>query len=429
MSDIEARGLVVKRIIFVAVVVLVIFGGYLGVNAIFTKSYEIPTYDVRQGAFVISQKVTGEVDAKQAWVLSAPRIRALQITWLAPEGSMVAEGDPVIKFDATQQQAELTDFQSSLKIAKTNLERQRQEFAIQEKQLKLNLEQAERNYDEKKHEAPRIAEESKLELELAQLNFEAKLDQIRSDVQKAELEVQRAQDKVNQAQRELDQLTINAPIPGMVVYLEIWKGGSMSKVQEGDSPWPGQGLVNLPDLSEMIVKATVSEVDAAKVDSGQEVIVRLDAFPDKRYRGAVRKKGTLARRKDPNSKINVFDVDIDIVDKDNDLKPGMSASAEIIIDRLPNVVSVPLESVFEREGRTVVYLENKKEIEVQVGRRNDMQIEIVSGLNGGESICLVDPTLERPELPGDQATEPELNKGRQAPPSNGASSRPRRRGR
>jgi len=77
---------------------------------------------------------------------------------------------------------------------------------------------------------------------------------------------------------------------------------------------------------------------------------------------------------------------------------------------------VPLEAVFEKSGTTVVYLENKDEREIEVGRRNDMEIEVLSGLEGGERICLVDPTLEEPGLPGDRATEPELNKGRQAPP-------------
>ena len=187
----------------------------------------------------------------------------------------------------------------------------------------------------------------------------------------------------------------------------------MSKVQEGDSPWSGQGLVNLPDLSEMVVKGTVSEVDASKVDPGQKVIVTLDAFPDETYRGIVTKKSTLARRKDPNSKINVFDVEIAIEDETDQLKPGMSAAARIVIHRLQDVVSVPLEAVFERDGRTVVYFENKKAQEVQVGRRNDMSIEILEGLNGTETICLVNPTLDERQLAGDRATEPEINKGRQ----------------
>jgi RND family efflux transporter MFP subunit len=410
-------------------VIVAIIAGYLGVNAIFTKSYEIPTVPVAHGPLNITQQVTGTVDAARAFTLSAPRIRGLQVTKLAPEGSQAQVGDTIIQFDATQQTADLQDHQSTLKIRQTTLERARQEYELQKKNLELELQRAERKYDEQKHEAPRLAEEAQLELDLAQLNYQGKLDQLSADVQKAELEVQRARDQVTMAERELSQLTITAPIPGMVVYLEIWKGGQMAKVQEGDSPWPGQGLVNLPDLSEMIVEATVSEVDAARVDSGQQVIVTLDALPGQRYDGMVSKKGTLARRKDPGSKINVFDVEIAILDKDDQLKPGMSAAGRVILDRVPNVIKVPLEAVFEKEGRTLVYLKNKREVPIEVGRRNDMEIEVVTGLDGGEEICLVDPTLDEQGLPGDRASEPELNKGRQPPPrTEGGRSGGRRRG-
>jgi RND family efflux transporter MFP subunit len=400
----------VKKYIFIGVILVVLLGGYYGVEAIFTPTIDIPTAKVSKGEFIISLKATGEVDAKRAFSVTAPRIRGLQITWLAPEGTMVQKGDPIIRFDATQQLADLTDHESSLKINKTTLERAKQELSIQDKQLTLELQKAERNYDEKKHDAPKLAEEAKLELELAKLNFNAKLEQIRSDVSKAELEVKRAEDKVNLARKEMEQTTVIAQIPGMVVYLEIWKGGSMGKVQEGDSPWPGQGIINLPDLSEMVVKATVSEVDAAKVDSGQKVIVTLDAMPEKVYDGTVVKKGTLARKKDYNSKINVFDVEIAISDHDDMFKPGMSASCKVIREKLDNIVYVPLEAVFEKDGSTIVYLENKKQQKVELGRKSDMEIEVVSGLTGNETICLVDPEAGA-NLPGDRATEPEMNKG------------------
>lgn len=401
-----------RKYIYIVVAAVLVLVGYYAVNAIFTTSYDIPIARVSRGEFVIALNENGTVDAKRAMSISAPRIRGLQITWLAPEGSMAKEGDPLIKFDATQQEADLAEHKSNLKITEAALERARQEYTIQEKQLKLDLERAKRNYDEKKHEAPRVAEEARLELEVAELNIEAKLDQLTADVEKAEVEVARAEDRVALAQRELAQMTLTAPIPGLVVYLEIWKGGTMAKVQEGDSPWPGMGLINLPDLSEMIIKTTVSEVDANKVDTGQEVLITLDAFPDDQYHGHISKKGTLARKKDYNSKINVFEVEVYIEDGDEKLKPGMSAAAQIVVDRIADVVSVPLEAVFERDGRPVVYLENKSRQEVEVGRRNDMAIEIVSGLEGAESICLIDPTLDELGLPGDKATEPELNKGR-----------------
>lgn len=415
-----------KTLIGVGVVVLVLIG-YYGVSAIFTPSVDIPTARVARGELLLSQNINGAVDAARAFTISAPRVRGLQITWMAPEGSRVVAGDTVIKFDATQQLADLSEHQSSLKIARTSLERANKEYTIQDKNLELELQRAQRKYDEQKHEAPKLAEEARLELELAQLNYQAKLDQLKSDVQKAELEVARAEDRVRLSERELAQLTITAPIPGMVVYLEIWKGGTMGKVQEGDSPWPGQGLINLPDLSEMIVKATVSEVDASKVDSGQQVIVTLDAVPDKTYAGEVIKKSTLARRKDQSSKINVFDVEVAMREKDDQVKPGMSASGRVVQNRIEDVVKVPLEAVFERSGQTVVFLKNKNKVEIEVGRRNDMEVEVVSGLDGDETICLVDPTLEEQGLPGDKATEPELNKGRQAPPQGQSGSR--RRGR
>lgn len=399
-----------KKYYYIALVVLVVLLGYYGVNAIFSKSYEIPKTQASVGEFLIALNENGQVDAKRAVTISTPRIRGLQITWLAEEGINVKEGDPVIKFDASKQIADLSENKSNLKIRRNTLERAEKEYTIQEKQLTLNLEKARRNYDEMKHEAPRVAEESKMEFELAELNFEAKLEQLRADVDKAKVEVERAEDKLSLAQRELEQMTLRASHPGLIVYLELWKGGQMGKVQEGDSPWPGQGLVNIPDLSDMMIKTTASEVDASQVNPGQEVVITVDAFPGKKYEGVVTKKSTLARKKEMNSKINVFDVEVDIITEDPELKPGMSASSQIVIERIPEVVSIPLEAVFERDGQTVVYMGNKKRRDVVVGRKNNMMIEITDGLEAGEEICLLDPTLDEPNLPGDRATEPELNK-------------------
>ncbi len=404
-----------KKYYYLVALIAFVLLTYYGVNAIFSTSFEIPITKVSQGEFIVDLNENGSIDAKRSMTISSPRVRGLQITWLAPEGSMIEKGEPVIRFDATQQMTDLSDNESNLKINKNSLERAKKEYTIQEKQLKLDLEKAKRNNDEKKYEAPRIAEEAKMEYELAELNFAARLEQLKADVDKAEVEVDRSSEKVKKAKRELEQMTIKAPIPGLVVYLEIWKGGTMDKVQEGDSPWPGQGLINIPDLSEMIVKTTVSEVDASKVDTTQEVIISLDAFPDITYKGVITKKSTLARRKESGSKINVFDIDVAILDNDGELKPGMSASAKIIIDRRQNIVSVPLEAVFEKKGETVVYLKNKNKQIVDVGQKNSMSIEILEGLNGDEEICLLDPTLDEQGLPGDRASEPEINKDKKRP--------------
>ncbi len=402
-----------RRIFWIAIVsTALLVAVYFIAGAPLARKVDIPTAKARKGEFLITLNATGEVQAKRAYTIVAPRIHNIQITWMAPEGSVVKSGDPVIRFDSTQQQADLAENESALQISKTALERQKEEYTIQEKQLALDLRRAQRTYDEQKHEATKVAEEAKLALDVAELNAKAKLEQIQADIRKLELEVARANDKVVLARKELDQMTLTAPLPGMVVYLEIWKGNTMGKVQEGDSPWPGQGLINIPDLSDMIVEATVSEVDASQVQQEQEAIISLDAFPDSHFAGKVSRKGTLARRKEPNSRINVFDVEIAILDKDERLKPGMSASSRIVVDRIPDIVSVPLEAVFDVEGKPCVYLANRKMHEVSVGRRNDMEIEVLSGLAGDETVCLVDPKLARRGLPGEKATEPELNRGR-----------------
>lgn len=417
-----------KKYIYAAIVAVVVLLGYYAVNAIFTKTYDIPTTVVQKKELLISINENGTIDAVQAKTISAPRVRGLQVTWLAPEGTTVKAGDPVVKFDASQQLADVAENESQLKIKQNSLERATKEYTIQEKQLTLDLEKAKRNYDEKKHDAPRIAEEAKMEYELAELNFDAKLEQLKADVEKAKVEVQRAQDKLDIAQKELDQTTLYTTIPGLVVYLEIWKGGTMEKVQEGDSPWPGQGLINIPDLSEMMVKTTVSEVDAAQVDTGQMVNIRLDAVPGVLFHGKVMKKSTLARKKETDSKINVFDVEIKIANVDERLKPGMSASVEIVVDRIPDVVTAPLEAVFEKEGKTVVFLKNKNEQQVTIGQKNDFEIEIKEGLEPGTEICLLDPTLDEAGLPGDKATQPEINKDKSQQPKPPSGERGSRRG-
>jgi HlyD family secretion protein len=390
----------VKKIAFLTVGIAGFPAAYYAVRTVMSPAPEIPVVAVERGELLLSLVVNGHLEARQASVLTAPRVRNLQVTWLAPEGSRVKTGDPVIRFDSTRQLAELQDRQSALEIAETQLERAEKELAVQEKQLALELLQARRNYDEMKYEAPRLADEAKFKLELAELNQQAKFKQQRADVSKATLEVQRARDQVTLSQHELEQMTLTAPIPAMVVYLDITTATSTNKVQAGDTPYAGQPLVALPDLSEMVMKAASSEVDASAIASGQEAIVSVDAFPDKTYRARVTSKGTLAHRRDRDSKINVFDVELVLLDTDPELRPGMSASAEIHVDRLEDAVSVPLEALFEKAGKPRVYLADGSPRDVEVGRRNDRKIEVVTGLSGGERIRLIDPSSEREEPRG-----------------------------
>ena len=301
-----------RRLFLWGAALLVLITGVLVANRVFSRALEIPRIVARRGELLISLQVTGQVDAKRAYTITAPRIRNIQITWLAQEGSLVQAGDPVIKFDSSQQQQELADQESQLKISEKALERARQEYAIQEKQLALELRQAQRNYDEKKHEAPKIAEEAKLQLDVAELKATrpARSDQVPT-CRRRSWRYSAPGTRWPTPASELEQMTLSARRS------PAWRSTSTSgreapraKVQDGDSPWPGQGLVNLPDLGEMIAESHGfgGRCRPSRDRAGG------DHFARRRFRtdvsGQHRTQGHARAPQGGGSQVNVFDVEI-----------------------------------------------------------------------------------------------------------------------
>lgn len=389
-----------KKYVFAgAIIVGLVAAGY-GFVKLNGSSHTVPTAAVETGPFVISLATNGQLDAKRSMTVSTPRIHgSLQIVKMVPEGTIVNQGDFLIQFDPTQQETNMRDATAELKIAEANLERAKAQLEMDLKQLDLDYKKAERSFYEKQSEAPIIRKEAELEMDLARMKYDIQKTMLEADIEKTQVEVDKAKEQKDQATRELESMRLTAPIPGLVVYLEIWKGSMMDKVQEGDNPWPGQGLINLPDLSTMIVKTTVSEVDISKVKKDQRCTIQLDAVPGPVFTGAVTDVGTLARPKERGSKINVFDVQIQLDSTDARLKPGMSARADIIIDEFADVLSVPLEAVFEVDDTTIVYAKGGRKIPVALGARNSSSVVVTSGLKAGDEICLLDPTRKTPEAP------------------------------
>jgi len=392
-----SEGTLKKYLIVAAIVVVVIL--ILIFSGIGGTSRAIPTAKVAKGDFVVSLSENGTLAAKRSMTISAPRIRgSLQIVKLAEEGSLVQKGDFLVQFEQTEQETRLRDAQAELKIAEANLEKAKAQYDMDIMQLELELKKAERSHSEKLSEAPIIRKEAELELELAKLKYESQKKSLTADIEKMEVEVSKARDKKESATRDLEKMTLTAPIPGLVVYLEVWKGGTMSKVQEGDAPWSGQGLIELPDLSTMTVKTSVSEVDVSKVAMGQKVNITLDAIPGPVFTGEITEISTLAHRKDRASLINVFDVEVQIDSTDERLKPGMSAKADIIIGEFADVLSVPIEAVFDVDDTTIVYTKGGKKIPVSLGDRNEAAVIVTSGLNEGDEVALIDPTREPEDI-------------------------------
>jgi hypothetical protein len=170
-----------------------------------------------------------------------------------------------------------------------------------------------------------------------------------------------------------------------------------SLIEEGATIRNRQEIIKLPDVSEMKLAIKIHESHINMIRSGLGAYVVLDSMPDQRFRGTVRKVSLLpdssSRWGNPNLK--VYATEILLVDKlPADVKPGVSARAEVVITNMQNVLTVPLQAVTTRQGKQVAYVQSGGELKpmpVDVGMYNTRLIQIVSGLNEGDRVSLAPP--------------------------------------
>lgn len=210
--------------------------------------------------------------------------------------------------------------------------------------------------------------------------------------------------KLQRDRRNLDGCRILAPQDGLVVYPTAeGRFSSESLIEEGATVRNRQELIKLPDTSRMKVTIRVHESFVNMVERGQTAFVVLDSMPDQRFRAVVDRVGLLpdlqARFGNPNLK--VYRTEVVILDPLPDVKPGVSAKAEIIVSRIANALSVPIQAVTTLNGRQVCYVQRggtrTEPVPVEVGLFNTKFIEITSGLQAGDRVLLAPPfdTQER----------------------------------
>jgi len=397
------------------VVLLIVVGVYIARSA---TSSDIATAPVQFGEFIINLQERGELEAVKSVSVTVPRsVRGnIRIVRLVEDGTMVEKDDFLVQFDTSEamqtleeRKNELKNAQAELASLKANIESTMAQLRSAYETPKYSYEQAKLRYEQMKYEAAAKRREQELNLKKAELALEQARKKIESqkiinkaDLTKAEIKVNNAQMRLEQKQKELQNLTLRAPIGGMVVLKEIWGPSGRAKVKIGDTPWRGQTLVEIPDLSQMMVKAKVNEVNISDVKVGQQVIINVDALPDQSFYGKVSRIATLATR-ERGSDVKVFEVEVLINESDPRLRPGMTAQCKIITDRIPDKIYVPLESVFQEEDTTVVYVKKGRfqRREVKVGPKNSDYIVIEEGLKPDEKVALRDPTKPIEELGGE----------------------------
>lgn len=203
--------------------------------------------------------------------------------------------------------------------------------------------------------------------------------------------------QLKEAQKELMQTEIVAPAQGMVVLREEYRSSQKRKPRVGDILVRNQPLIDLPDLSSMIIKTRVREVDLFKVAVGKNVAIGVDAYPQLSFVGTVSSIGVLAlsdmgRASDEK----YFEVRIALNESDPRLRPGMTARAVIQAQEAQDVLTIPVHSVFNDHAQNYCYIlkpgQGYEKRHIALGISNDQWVEVKSGLDEGECICLLNPS-------------------------------------
>lgn len=384
-----------KALMIIAPAVIVLFvGSSMLVSD--TEDSIIPTAKVRRGDVTIKITESGELRASDQVTISA--VTDKQILWLVPEGQWVEEGDTLLKFESEKYLISRGEAESSLLIAKSDLVRAQSDL---EGQL-AKEEAARKNFEALPELAKKgFIQESEVEqTRLAYMEIKSRTRALQAGVDAARANVERTERAVAQQERKLRQGVVLAPRAGLVVYALTGDAENQKKISVGMIPFEGMDLMYLPDISSMMVDTEISEIDLAKTQVGQPVEIRLDAYPDVVFKGEVSYLADLAKRKISRitgkaTGAKVFDVTVKVLDQDRRLKPGLTATLDIIVNQHKEALYVPLEAVFlDEQDQTVVYVKSGGRIKarsINIVESNDRVAIVQEGLQEGDEVLLGRP--------------------------------------
>ncbi len=161
--------------------------------------------------------------------------------------------------------------------------------------------------------------------------------------------------------------------------------------------WPGSAVAEIPNLESLRLKGKAEEIDRGRMKSGQDVRVILDPFPEKTFKGKLDRISALTEQSFEWPPTRSFRAFATLGETDSRLRPQMNGRMDIIVDRIPNAVSVPSKSVFARDGRPVVIVPRKDGVHalpVEVLARNPDEVA-VRGIEAGTQVALIDDLSEK----------------------------------
>jgi multidrug resistance efflux pump len=398
----------------------------------------IPTTRAVQGDIDVRVHTLGELAPHRSMSLAAPSVGGmLQIVTLKQAGTVVKTGDVVLEFDLAEQQFNLQQAESQLAEAE-------QEIAKLRADTKVQLSADEVAMLHARHEVRRAeievsgndfvgriqAEKNVLALEearraLVQIESDVKThaDSKRAGLTVLEEKLSKAKIAADFARKNIENMTVRAPLDGMVVIKENrnasggfgWPGMTLPEFKPGDTVEPGTTVAEVVDLSEMEIKAKIAETDRGAVEAGGVARVDVEALPATPLKGSSKGIGGVAANAfwEPQT-IRQFSASFALATPSALLRPGMTARLAIDGERLKGVTHLPRQVLFEKEGKPVVYVREGSQFTptaVQVLRVTESRV-VLKNFPTDKDVALVNPETGGPAQKPGQASASSPGAGR-----------------
>jgi HlyD family secretion protein len=346
--------------------------------------------------------LTGEIDAVTAASLKVPRVPQGKVTIrsLALEGTDVKKGEIVAELDSSAFVTQVKERLLQLNQAEIDLERVASQNGVQEADRALEVESRragfrraeidadvpegilpKRDYLEKQLAARR----AKVELEKAEEALATLRKTAEMDLAVKRLAVEKLRRTVKAAEESIAQLMLRAPADGTVILGEHYQEGR--KLQEADDVFMGWTVARVSASGARRVRSWLSDVDDGRVAVGMPARVFLDAYPGRQFEGEIVEMAPVARAPSERSQRRMFQVMIELRQGDVDvLRPGLSARAEVVVDKKPSSLLVPRVAVDLQGTQPKVTLASGGSAEIRLGGCSGEVCVVSSGLEEGARV-------------------------------------------
>jgi len=380
-----------------------------------TTEVEVAVARVRRADFIISVRTRGDIKSARSVILKAPQVPQLRIVHLADNGRPVRKGEVVVEFDGVQQEQNVISRTTDVRAADGDIVQTKATQKMDDEADAMSKMASEYDLERAKLDASKAEVLSAIDGEKNRIQVgvsEGSLQTVNASINSHQVGHQADLGRLNQrkdkavrdmklAQSYLLMMQLKAPNDGIVNVLPNFRSGgsfgqSTPPFKEGDNVWTGAEIAEIPDLSEMYVDIKLEEVDRGKLRLGQMVKVRVDAIPDREFEADLDYISPIAALvfKGGSTPEKTFPARATLKSLDPRLRPGMSASTEVIIEREPNTLLIPVRASFSKNGKPAVYIQQGKDFAtraIQVGKQNDEDIIVTGGLKEGDMVTLESP--------------------------------------